>query len=73
MVPKDIEISETYRIRLLNLQVDHMLYNESVVNDKVGQMAVAHAALKNALTATFALVVLAFLFASFQFAMVLIQ
>ena len=68
MVPERSETSEMYRIRLLNLQVNHMRYNEWVVNDKVGQMAVAHAALKNALTATFALIVLALAIASVQLA-----
>lgn len=56
IVPQSGESNAVYRIRLLNLQVNHLNWNEWVVNDKVSLMAVAHVALKNALTAIFILV-----------------
>ena len=63
LAPQNEEDSHTYQTRLLNLQVNHMQWNEWVVNQKVSEMAVAHVALRNALTATFPLIVLALLFA----------
>ena len=59
MIPEDNETSETFRTRLLNLQVNSMRFNEWVVNQKVSEMAVAHVALRNALVSTFALILLA--------------
>ena len=59
IAPQDGEASEAYRVRLLNLQANYMRWNEWVVDQKVSAMAVAHIALRNALTATFALIVLA--------------
>ena len=58
--PQSDEANDAYRIRLLNLQVNHLNWNERVVNEKVSCMAVAHTAtaLKNALTAIFCLVLL---------------
>ncbi len=58
IVPQSDEANVAYRIRLLNLQVNHLNWNEWVDNEKVSCMAVAHAALKNALTAIFILVLL---------------
>ena len=58
IVPQGEETAETYRIRLLNLQSDHLSWNEWAVNQMVGEMAVAHTALKNALTVVFLLIVL---------------
>ena len=63
IVPKDGESNEGYRVRLLNLQVNHMRWNEWVVNQKVSEMAVAHVALTNALFATFLIIVLMFVIA----------
>ena len=68
MIPEDGETSEAYRTRLRNLQVNYMRFNEWVVDEKVSEMAVAHVALRNALTATFALIVLALLIASIHLA-----
>ena len=65
---KDSETSEEYRVRLLNLQVNYMYSNECEVNQKVSAMAVAHIALRNALIATFALIVLAAVIASVHLA-----
>ncbi len=58
IVPQVEEDNNAYRIRVLNLQVNHLHWNEQVVNEKVSCMAVAHTALKNALTAIFFLVLL---------------
>ena len=58
-VPRRDENGEGYRTRLLNLQVNNMCWNEWVVDQKVSDMAVAHVALKNALTAVSLLVLLA--------------
>ena len=63
MIPEDGETSEAYRTRLRNLQVNNMRWNEWVVDQKVNEMAVANAALKNALIVTFGLVILAVVFA----------
>lgn len=57
IVPQDGEASEAYRVRLLNLQVNHLCWNEWVVDQKVSDMAVAHTALRNALIGIFLLVV----------------
>ena len=43
------ENNNTYRTRLINLQIQAMYQNEWAINQKVSQMAVAHRALKNAL------------------------
>ena len=64
MIPEDNETGEVYQARVLNLQVNYMRSNEWVVDQKVSEMAVAHAALRNALTATFSLIVLALVIAS---------
>lgn len=56
IVPQNGEASEAYQMRLLNLQVNNLNWNEWVVNEKVSCMAVAHTALKNGLTAIFFLV-----------------
>lgn len=68
IVPQSDEANVAYRIRLLNLQVNHLNWNEWVVNEKVGCMAVAHAALKNALTAIFILVLLTLGIAAYHLA-----
>ena len=58
IVPQGGEANDAYRVRLLNLQANHLRWNEWVVNEKVSCMAVAHVALKNALTVIFLLVLL---------------
>ena len=68
MIPEDSETDDTYQIRIMNLEVNNMRFNEWVVDKKVSEMAVAHVALKNALTATFALIALALVIASFHLA-----
>ena len=63
IVPQDGEAREAYRIRLLNLQANILCWNDWVVDQKVSDMAVAHTALRNALTAIFLLAVLALVMA----------
>ena len=72
IVPRDAEANEGYRIRLLNLRVNHLCWNEWVVDQKVSDMAVAHTALRNALTAVSLLVVLTPVIAAIQLAQVAI-
>ena len=59
IVPQNREANAVYRVRLLNLRINYLNWNEWVVNEKVSRMAVAHTALKNALAAIFLLVFLA--------------
>ena len=68
MAPEDSETSEMYQVRVLNLQVNSMRWNERVINQKVSEMAVAHEALRNALTATFGLIVVTLVIASVRLA-----
>ena len=68
IVPQDGEANEWYRVRLLNLQINHLCWNEWVIDQKVSDMAVAHTALRNALTVVFLLVVLALVIAAVQLA-----
>ena len=63
IVPQGGETGEAYRVRLLNLQVNHLCWNEWVVNQKVSDMAVGHTALKNALAVIFLLILLALVIA----------
>ncbi len=58
MIPQKEETAEAYRMRLLNLQSDHLFWNEWVVDQMVSEMAVAHTALRNALTVVFLLILL---------------
>ena len=64
MIPGDAETRDAYLTRLWNLQANFMRFNEWVINQKVSEMAVAHAALRNGLTATFILVALVLVVAS---------
>lgn len=64
LIPRDDETRVIYCLRLLNLQLNYICSNEWVVNQKVSEMAVAHVALRNALIATFVLIVLALVIAS---------
>ena len=66
IVPQSNEANDAYRIRLLNLQVNHLNWNGRVVNEKVSCMAVAHVALKNGLTAIFFLVFLTLVIAVYH-------
>ena len=68
IVPRGGEASDAYRVRLLNLQVSHMCWNEWAIDQKVSDMAVAHTALRNVLTAGFLLIVLTLVIAAFHLA-----
>jgi len=52
IIPKDKENKISYKVRVLNEKLNHVKWNEWVVDQKVSEMAVAHKALRNALVAT---------------------
>ena len=58
LAPRDGEKLRQYRIRVLNDEANNIRWNDWVVNRKVEQLAIAHAAVKNALRATGLLIVL---------------
>ena len=68
LIPAVSETINEYQLRLLNLRINCMHFNEWVVDHKVSELAVAHTALRNALTATFALILLALVIASIHLA-----
>ena len=59
IIPKDKEDKIRYKARLLNQRLNHVKWNDWVVNQKVSEMAVAHTALRNALVATGGVIFLA--------------
>jgi len=59
IIPKDKENKIRYKTRLLNQKLNHVNWNDWVVNHKVSEMAVAHTALRNALVATGGVIFLA--------------
>ena len=59
MVPRDNEDNVRYKTRILNKIFKLISWNEYMLNKKVSEMAVAHAALRNALVATGGLILLA--------------
>ena len=59
IIPKDKEDKTCYKARLLNQRLNHVKWNDWVVNQKVSEMAVAHATLRNALVATGGVIFLA--------------
>ena len=52
VTPRVDDNVDVYRIRLLNYQVQNVIWNDWVVNGKVSDMNVAHVALRNALCGT---------------------
>ena len=66
ITPRAGENSDTYRIRLLNSQAKAVTWNNWVLNGKVGQMAIAHDALRNALWGTVLLMCIAVILAVLQ-------
>lgn len=66
MVPGEGENGKRYKIRILNQQLDHIKWNEWVLDEKVSQMAVAHEALRNALAATGGVILTALAIAMFK-------
>lgn len=59
IIPNDNEGQIHYEARLLNQRLNHINWNDWVVNQKVNEMAVAHTALRNALAATGAVILIA--------------
>ena len=59
IMPEDKEDKIRYKARLLNQRLNHVKWNDWVVNQKVSEMAVAHTALRNALVATGGVIFLA--------------
>ena len=59
IIPKDKEDKIRYKVRLLNQRLNHVKWNDWVVDQKVSEMAVAHTALRNALVATGGVIFLA--------------
>lgn len=66
ITPKAGETCDVHRIRLLNYQAQTVVWNHWVLNGKVGEMAVAHVALRNALFGTLLLLCIAFVLAVLQ-------
>lgn len=59
LLPEEKEDKIRYKARLLNQKLNHIRWNDWVVNHKVSEMAVAHIALRNALAATGGIILLA--------------
>ena len=60
--PKRDESKEQFKRRILNSRLFFVEWNEWVINQKVNDMAIAHAAIRNALLITFLLVAVIFLY-----------
>jgi len=60
IVPEGEEDHINYRARILNQRLNHAEWNDWVLNQKVSEMAVAHVALRNALSATGGVILMAF-------------
>lgn len=52
MIPKDKEDLIKFKARIINQRLNHIKWNDWVLDQKVSEMAVAHVALRNALAAT---------------------
>ena len=66
ITPQVGDTSDVYSIRLLNYQVQNVIWNDWVVNGKVSDMNIAHVALRNALWGTCLLLGAAFILAVLQ-------
>jgi len=60
IVPRDEEDHVNYTARILNQRLNHVKWNDWVLDQKVSEMAVAHVALRNALSATGGVILMAF-------------
>lgn len=60
IVPEGEEDHINYRARILNQRLNHVKWNDWVLDQKVSEMAVAHVALRNALSATGGVILMAF-------------
>ena len=59
MIPKDKEDLIKYKARIINQRLNHVKWNDWVLDQKVSEMAVAHVALRNALAATGGVILIA--------------
>jgi hypothetical protein len=59
MIPKDKEDLINYKTRIINQRLNHVKWNDWVLDQKVSDMTVAHVALRNALAATAAVILIA--------------
>lgn len=66
IIPRIHETNVTYRVRLLDHQIKEIYENESVINEKVSQMALAHTALRNALFAAFLIIAFSLIYVVVQ-------
>ena len=57
LAPRDKESELEYRTRVLNRHLNHAEWNDWVLDQKVSELAVAHVALRNALSATGGLII----------------
>jgi hypothetical protein len=66
IIPREGEDNKCYKVRILSQQMEHIQWNEWVLDQKVSQMAVAHEALRNALAATGGVILTALAIAVFK-------
>jgi len=59
IIPEGKEDPINYKARILNQRLNHAKWNDWVLNQKVSKMAVAHVALRNALSATGGVILMA--------------
>lgn len=59
IIPEGEEDPMNYKARILKQRLNHAKWNDWVLNQKVSEMAVAHAALRNALSATGGVILMA--------------
>jgi len=59
IIPEGKEDHINYETRILNQRLNHAKWNDWVLNKKVSEMAVAHVALQNALSATGGIILMA--------------
>jgi len=52
MLLKSKESAAQFKNRVLNIRLNHVKYNDWVINKKVDEMAIAHRSLKNVLVGT---------------------
>jgi len=57
LAPREEESEIEYRTRILNRHLNHAEWNDWVLDQKVSELAVAHVALRNALSATGGLII----------------
>jgi hypothetical protein len=63
MIPRAKEDQIAYRVSILSQHLNHAEWNDWVLDQKVSELAVAHVALRNALSATGGVILMAFVIA----------